>query len=71
MKINSPMTAEEFVRRKDDLPEGGRWYELHAGLPVLLTAPDDQHGTVVLNLTRELAPLAGSQPDAVFRLCMP
>lgn len=55
MKINSPMTAEEFVRRKDDLPEGGRWYELHAGLPVLLTAPDDQHGTVVLNLTRELA----------------
>lgn len=55
MKTDSGITADEFVRRKDELPEGGRWYELHAGRPVLLTAPDDQHGTIVLNLTRELA----------------
>ncbi|MCA9058852.1 MAG: Uma2 family endonuclease [Planctomycetaceae bacterium] len=49
------LTAEEFAQNKIDLPEGGRWYELHDGLPVLLSSPDDAHGTIVLNLTRCLA----------------
>lgn len=48
------LTAEEFAQRRNELPEGGRWYELHAGEPVLLESPDDAHGTVVLNLSRAL-----------------
>lgn len=46
------MTAAEFAERRVDLPEAGRWHELHAGQPVLLDAPSDAHGTVVLNLSR-------------------
>lgn len=49
------MTAAEFAEQRINLPEGGRWHELHAGLPVLLEAPDDSHGTIVMNLSRELA----------------
>jgi Uma2 family endonuclease len=48
------ITAEEFTAMRPDLPEGGRWHELHAGVPVLLQAPDDAHGTTVLNLSRAL-----------------
>ncbi|MBL8818907.1 MAG: Uma2 family endonuclease [Planctomyces sp.] len=55
MRREFPMTAEEFVQHRDDLPEGGRWHELHSGRPVLLTEPDDQHGTIVLNLSRAIA----------------
>ncbi|MFO0428888.1 MAG: Uma2 family endonuclease [Planctomyces sp.] len=55
--MNPPekMTAEEFCERRMDLPEGGRWHELHEGRPVLLQAPDDQHGNIVMNLSRSLA----------------
>lgn len=49
------MTAEEFAARRSEFPEGGRWFELHAGQPTLLQAPDDAHGNIVLNLSRELA----------------
>lgn len=52
---SSLMTAEDFAERKLDLPEGGRWHELHLGKPVPLSAPDDAHGVVVLNLTRAIA----------------
>lgn len=55
MPDRQPMSAAEFVERRGELPEGGRWHELHAGHPVLLDAPDDSHGTIVLNLSRELA----------------
>lgn len=49
------MTADEFAQRRIELPEGGRWHELHAGQPVLLEAPGDDHGNIVMNLSRELA----------------
>ncbi|MCA9036389.1 MAG: Uma2 family endonuclease [Planctomycetaceae bacterium] len=49
------MTADEFAARRMDFPEGGRWVELHEGFPVLLQAPDDAHGNVVLNISREFA----------------
>ncbi|MCA9061460.1 MAG: Uma2 family endonuclease [Planctomycetaceae bacterium] len=49
------LTARQFAEQKFSLPEGGRWHELHDGLPVLLSSPDDGHGTIVLNITRRLA----------------
>lgn len=58
------ITAAEFAAGKDDLPESGRWHELHDGRPVLLSAPDDAHGTIVLNLTRALAQWLHTQPMA-------
>jgi Uma2 family endonuclease len=48
------MTAAEFAAIRPELPEAGRWHELHAGAPVLLEAPDDAHGTTVLNISRAL-----------------
>ncbi len=59
--ITGLMTADEFLVTRDTLPEGGRWHELHAGRPVLLEAPNDEHGTVVLNLSRALAEWFSSQ----------
>ena len=64
MSSVSAITAEEFVSKLPELPEAGRWHELHDGLPVLLSAPDDVHGTIVLNLTRALATWLQGQPVA-------
>lgn len=49
------MTAEQFIHVRSELPDGGRWHELHEGRAVLMEAPDDAHGTTVLNLSRALA----------------
>lgn len=49
------MTAGQFAETRYEMPEGGRWHELHAGRPQLMEAPNDEHGTVVLNLSRALA----------------
>lgn len=48
------MTIEEFVDQRHELPEGGRWTELISGEPVHLDSPDHEHGTTVLNLSRDL-----------------
>jgi Uma2 family endonuclease len=61
MNRDSPLTAEEFVVQRDELPDGGRWTELHAGEVVHLAPPDAEHGNVVLNLTKALA--AAAQPE--------
>ena len=53
--ITGMMTAGEFAENRHTMAEGGRWHELHAGRPQLLEAPDDDHGNVVLNLSRALA----------------
>lgn len=60
------MKVLEFAERRFELPEGGRWYELHAGQPVLLEAPNDKHGNVVLNLSRAFA-IWLQQSGASFR----
>lgn len=60
--ITGLMTAGEFTETRHTLPEGGRWHELHSGQPVLLEAPNDEHGTVVLNLSRALAEWFRDQP---------
>jgi Uma2 family endonuclease len=49
------MTAEEFVARREDLPDGGRWVELAAGKLITLSPPTVEHGTAVLNLSKGLA----------------
>ncbi len=56
------MTASEFAAARHDLPESGRWHELHDGQTVMLSAPDDAHGTIVLNLTKALAEWFRTQP---------
>lgn len=56
------LTAEEFESQRFDLPEAGRWHELHEGQPVLLSAPESVHGTIVLNLSRLLAQWFAGQP---------
>jgi Uma2 family endonuclease len=60
-------TAEQFVERRDELPDGGRWTELHAGEIVTLSSPDAEHGNVVLNLTKAMA--ACAKPDRVGYAC--
>jgi len=60
--ITGLMTVKEFVETRHELPDGGRWHELHSGRPQLLDAPDDEHGTVVLNLSKALAEWFRLQP---------
>ena len=54
-RIRQPNTAEQFAESKWDLPDGGRWYELHDGIPTIMEPPDDNHGNAVLNLSRAIA----------------
>ena len=53
--IQVAMTVEQFLDQRSEMPEGGQWAELHAGVPVFLEPPDVDHGTVVLNLSKALA----------------
>ncbi len=53
--ISALMTADEFAASRHTLPEGGRWHELHSGRLHLLSTPEEDHGTVVFNLSRALA----------------
>lgn len=55
-------TAEEFVERKSDLPEGGRWVELVRGEIVTHDPPSEAHGNVVLNLSKRMAAYLQSRP---------
>lgn len=49
------LNADQFIDCRHDLPDGGRWHELHSGVPTMLEPPDDDHGNAVLNLSRALA----------------
>lgn len=55
------LTAEEFIERKFDLAEGGRWMELHHGVVQAFDPPDDLHGNAVRNLSRSIAESARQQ----------
>lgn len=48
------LTAETFAERRPDLPDGGQWVELVAGRISVLGQPDDVHGVIVLNLSKEI-----------------
>ncbi|MCA9048186.1 MAG: Uma2 family endonuclease [Planctomycetaceae bacterium] len=63
MLTDRRMTAEEFADCRHELPEAGRWHELHEGVPVLMQPPDDSHGNAVLNLSRALAEWFAGQPS--------
>lgn len=49
------LTAEQFAETRFDLPDSGRWTELVRGRIATLAPPEPEHGTVVLNLSKELA----------------
>lgn len=53
--IQQAMTAEEFSRRRSELPDAGQWAELIRGVPVTLQPPDLDHGTIVLNLSKQFS----------------
>ena len=53
--IQIAMTVDQFLDQRSEMPEGGQWAELHAGVPVFLEPPDVDHGTVVLNLSKAFA----------------
>ena len=55
------LTAEDFANELLDLPEGGRWHELHAGRTVMLHPPDEVHGNIVLHFSRAYAEWASRQ----------
>ena len=59
----SVISAQDFAELKYSLPEAGRWHELHDGQTVMLSAPDDIHSTIVLNLSRALAEWFKKQPQ--------
>lgn len=61
--IQISMTVEQFLEQRGEMPEGGQWAELIAGVPVFLEPPDVDHGTVVLNLSKALAGYFHSQPS--------
>ncbi len=48
------LTAETFVERRPELPDGGQWVELAAGRISILGPPEDPHGVIVLNLSKEI-----------------
>lgn len=60
--IQRMMNAEEFAEERIHLPDGGQWSELIRGVPVTLSAPDIDHGTIVLNLSKVFADYVQSQP---------
>lgn len=57
------MNTQEFLATRLELPDGGRWHELHDGMPTLMEPPDDCHGNAVLNLSRALADWFEAQPE--------
>ncbi|MFN0199060.1 MAG: Uma2 family endonuclease [Planctomycetaceae bacterium] len=48
------LTAEAFVERRPELPDGGQWVELASGRISILGPPEDPHGVIVLNLSKEI-----------------
>ncbi len=49
------LSAEEFIEKLVDLPDGGRWTELCLGEICVLEPPDDNHGNVIYHLSQALA----------------
>lgn len=49
------MTARQFIENRSELPDAGQWAELIRGVPISLSPPDAEHGTVVLNLSKALS----------------
>lgn len=62
-------TAAEFEARRLELPEGGRFHELHDGQLKLLSTPEEIHGTIVFNISRMLATFLPQQLQARGYAC--
>ena len=55
MTLPSTFTIQQFEQHRHELPDGGRWSELSAGLVLNLSPPTAEQGTVVMNLGKALA----------------
>ncbi|MFV0445195.1 MAG: Uma2 family endonuclease [Planctomycetaceae bacterium] len=60
LSIPIPMTLEEFLDSRFDLPDSGQWAELDAGEVVLLQPPDLEHGNAILNFSKAVAAWAST-----------
>jgi Uma2 family endonuclease len=63
------LTADEFAERLPELPDGGRWVELEAGVVSVLDQSDPAHGTIVLNLSKRLAEYLDGRREPVGYAC--
>ena len=54
---DEPLTIEQFLLIRPELPEGGQWSELRSGLVTTFQAPDSDYGLVVSHLTKKLSGL--------------
>ncbi|QDU05735.1 hypothetical protein V6x_54770 [Gimesia chilikensis] len=55
MSDTATYTAEQFLDARIQLPDSGRWTELDQGQIINLDAPDIEHGTIVLNISKALS----------------
>ncbi|HID22504.1 MAG TPA: Uma2 family endonuclease [Planctomycetaceae bacterium] len=62
MQEDRPLTVEEFLAVKPDLPEAGRWHELVAGHIRDLQPPSVRHTTVVFNFSKALGQFLETNP---------
>ncbi|QDT29766.1 Uma2 family endonuclease [Gimesia panareensis] len=63
-------TVEQFLDARMELPDAGRWTELAQGQIINLDAPDIEHGTIVLNISKSLSRYLHKRDDgaAYFEL---
>jgi Uma2 family endonuclease len=62
MSVSNLLSVEQFLAKREELPDGGRWTELLAGRLVTLQPPTIEHGTAVLNLSKALAEFTQREP---------
>lgn len=67
--IQAALTAEQFLSIRSELPDAGQWSELIRGVAVSLQPPDLDHGTTILNLSKQLAAYVHAGHDATGYPC--
>jgi len=65
----APLTVDQFLDQRHELPEAGQWAELDRGAVRLLQPPDLDHGTAVLNLSKAFAAWTHSGSGGVAYAC--
>jgi hypothetical protein len=62
--IQQPLTVDQFLDARYDLPDSGQWAELDAGRVTLFQPPDLDHGNTILNLSKAIAAWAAAAEGA-------
>jgi Uma2 family endonuclease len=59
-----PLTVDQFLDARYDLPDSGQWAELDVGRVTLFQPPDLDHGNTILNLSKAIAAWAADAEGA-------